>query len=157
MSFNKVLEKALKEYFEVSEYNTEKAFNALSLFIYTLESKENDLFILARLLDSESLGKLISYYNGAEIHVPTKEEYRYSKIFAACFYLREVQKWNWPQIRDFLKLDDEDELKFDSSALGHKIKKLMEDSTPEFMSILMDSELYDMKSVMEKTVGHTGN
>jgi hypothetical protein len=148
--FNKILEQSLKEYFESSEYNTEKAFNALSLFMYTLEAQDNDLFILAKLLDSESLSKLISYYDGAEIRIPTKEQYKDLKILTACFYLREVQKWDWPTIKDYLKLENSDEEKFNSISLGKKIKKIVDETTPEFMDILMNSKLYDIKNVINR-------
>lgn len=147
----KTLNKKLNEYFKISEYSSEQALNALSLLIYSFDADKNDLFILAKLFNSEDVAKLVYYYNGATLKIPTIEEYKRAKVVASCYYLREVKGWTWPDIKEYLNLTEEEELEDSSTkSIGKQIAKIKEELKPDFMDVLIDK--YDFNKVIKNFV-----
>ncbi len=70
---NKGFQDILDKYFIEDKENKKKIFDKLSLFIYQTESKDNDLYVLADMLETEDLLKLVSYFGGATLKIPTNE------------------------------------------------------------------------------------
>lgn len=138
------LKKKLDEYFKVSEYTAEQALNALSLLIFSFDSDKNDLFILAKLLKPEDIAKLVYYYNGASLKIPTIEDFKRAKILASCYYLREIKGWSWPDIKEYLGLTEEEELEDSSTkSIGKQLAKVKKDLRPDFLDVLVNDYSLD--------------
>lgn len=138
------LKKKLDEYFKVSEYTAEQALNALSLLIFSFDSDKNDLFILAKLLKPEDVAKLVYYYNGASLKIPTIEDFKRAKILASCYYLREIKGWSWPDIKEYLGLTEEEELEDSSTkSIGKQLAKVKKDLRPDFLDVLLNDYSLD--------------
>ena len=118
------LKKIIQEYFDNDKFTTHGIFHLLSLYIYVSESGDTDLPILARLLDEKSLQTLISFYDGDNLKLPTKEEYKRCMLTALCFWLRVFKNYSWDEIRDYLGLTENDKDIFSSMSLGGKIGKI---------------------------------
>lgn len=134
---NLVKEK-LDAYFKVEE-NSKNIFNQLALFIYFSESQKSnsDLFLLARLLPDEFLSKIIYYFDGDIIKIPTRQEYKDSYILALCFYLKEIKGWSWEEIKNFLPISEfnkNDDLS--SISIGKKINTIKESMDRNLMKSL---------------------
>lgn len=133
------LKKKLDEYFSVIEYTAEQALNALSLLIFSFDSEKNDLFILAKLLKPSEIAKLVYYYNGASLRIPTIEEYKRSKILASCYYLREIKGWDWITIKEYLSLTDEETPDEGlTKSIGKNIAEIKRELRPDFLEVLID-------------------
>ena len=96
----------IKNYFENDKLNTKTIFNMLSFFIFQLESKETDLYILAKLLPDEYLIPLLSYFDGAQLRMPTYNNFKELKILALIFYMKEIQGKNWNDIKKVLNFPE---------------------------------------------------
>ncbi len=143
------LNETLNNYFKVSEYTGEKLLRALSLLVFSFNIEKDDLYILAKLLNPEQLDKLIYYYNGTSLRIPSIEDYKRSKIIVSCFYLREIKGWRWPDIREFLNLTEDEELEDSpSKSVAAEIRKMKEELKPEFFKIL--NEEFDFMDVIKR-------
>lgn len=120
-----MLEKNLKDkidtYFMKDAENDKLLFDSLSLIIYQMESEKTDLHILADLLDADTLQKVVSYFNGAKLSIPTREEYQQNLLLAVCFFLKEIKGMSWPAIKKFIDLPEEYQEFLSSISLGKKI------------------------------------
>lgn len=78
--------------------------DTIAFLIYELENKgTNELFMLAKLLDEDSLHNLIKYYNGATIKIPSIEEYKKSSFLAFLFYLIDIVGLDFKSALSFLE------------------------------------------------------
>lgn len=123
---NKFLQKALDDYFATDDILNEQLFNELSLYIYSLDSRNNDLYMLAQLLDTNSLQKLIVYYDGDTLRLPSREAYKTSVLTALCFWLKVFKGYNWQEIKQYLDLPDVHKDILSSISIGGKINKIKE-------------------------------
>lgn len=123
------LSKTIEDYLAI-EKNTEsevEALNQLALTIYDIESKDSDLYVLAKLLPDKYLHKVISHYdsnNGNAMKLPTKKEFHDCLLIALTFYLHEIKGYRWPEIREIVNYTKEEEKLFSAVSLGKKIAKL---------------------------------
>jgi hypothetical protein len=147
------LRKKLDGYLKVVEYTSKQALEALSLLIFSFDYEENDLFILAKLLNPEDIAKIVYYFNGASLKVPSIEEYKRSKLLACCYYLREIKGWDWPKIKRYLSLLEEDLDDSTTRSVGIKIAKIKNELRPDFLKVLIDN--YDFDRVVNDFVGKT--
>jgi len=150
-----ILRKRLEEYFEKDKYTSKKIFEILSLFIYQLEAGETDLYMLAKLIPEENLRKLINYYDGDKIYMPTVEKYKECKLLAFTFYMREIKRKPWSEIKGILNLPENFESEISSISLGKKHpeikKKLNEEIITVLKQTLKDSiENQNMIKTLEK-------
>lgn len=149
VSNKKVVEK-LQRYLEHENVSAKEILNRLSLFIYQRESSQTDLFHLAHLLSDESLWKLIDYYDGATIRIPTKENFGECLELAIVFFLREVKGLSWEEIKPMLKKDDKN---FSSTGYGKKIESLKKDISSTLLSLLYNSREKIMSELGEISDG----
>lgn len=134
---NRFLKKALDEYFSTDDILNEQLFNELSLYIYSLESRNNDLYMLAQLLDGDSLQKLIAYYDGDMLRLPSREAYKTSVLTALCFWLKVFKGYNWQEIKQYLNLPDVHKDILSSISIGGKINKIKETLGTELVEKLI--------------------
>lgn len=120
------LKKALDDYFATDDILNEQLFNELSLYIYSLDSRNNDLYMLAQLLDADSLQKLIAYYDGDTLRLPSREAYKTSVLTALCFWLKVFKGYNWQEIKQYLDLPDVHKDILSPISIGGKINKIKE-------------------------------
>lgn len=117
----------IRSYVKQTECSEQQILETLSLYIYQKQCNSNDLYILAKILPEGTLSNLIAYYDGDRLNLPTKEEYQNSKILAVSFFLREIKKWSWEEIRQFLDLPEEDIDMINSYSLGKKIAAIKDE------------------------------
>jgi hypothetical protein len=130
MSFEETLLEKLNNYFEKDSQNI---FDQLALYIYQHETKETDLYILAKLLPHESLIKVINFFNGDVIKIPTKIQFKECYLTSICFYLREIKKWEWNQIKKSLNLSEED---FNTYGIGRRINAIKDSLAKDILIAL---------------------
>lgn len=88
---------------KITEINL-SLINSISFLVYEIENNDkNDLFILSKLLDEQSLINMINYYNGATIKLPTKLEYKRNLTLALYFYLMEIKGFTFNQSSQIMK------------------------------------------------------
>lgn len=89
---------------KIFEEENSKMLTTLTLLVYDFEnSNKNDLFMLARLLDEESLVNLINYFGGHSIKIPTVEEYENSSTIAFMLYLVDIKNMSFSEAKKFLE------------------------------------------------------
>jgi len=90
--------------FKDFEENDKVLIESAAFAIYEINnSSKNDLFMLSKLLDEQSLVNLISYYGGTQIKVPTREEYNESSLLALYFFFVDIKGLTFSQATDILK------------------------------------------------------
>jgi hypothetical protein len=115
-----LIKQTLEDYFKKDEILTEQIFNQLTLYIFSLNSDQHDLYLLAKLLDNDSLQKIISYYDGDILRLPTREEYKTNILTALCFWLKTFKGYSWFEIKDYLKIPENNKDLLSSISIGEK-------------------------------------
>lgn len=111
---------------KLSSFNLD-LLKSLSFIIYELENNsKNDLFMLSKLLDEDSLTKIIDYYNGSTLTIPTKEEYKMCSLLSLFFYLTEIKEMSFSQAKEFIKKNGNVELEFSEQTIGRRLNKVKE-------------------------------
>ena len=146
------LKEQLEQYFKIQEKSDKETLNQIILYIYYLESKssKSDLFILARLLPSSQLYDLISYYDGDVIKMPSKEDYKKAYIVSICYYLKEIKKWNWEQIKAFFPSNSNYEDLLSPISIGKKINKIKEELGYDIIKLLKSMDEKNLKEMSEE-------
>lgn len=140
----------LEEYFKKEEISYEKLFNQISLYIYYIFSTtraQSDLYILAKLLSHKDLRKLIDYFSGDKIVVPTYEELLEADVLAICYYLKEIRGWNWEQIKKFFPSEEYQNFDFSSISFGKKINSVKDLLKKDLKNALKDLKAVDNKKL----------
>jgi len=148
------LKKTLSDYFSTEDILNHQIFNELSLYIYSLDHKMNDLFYLAKILDEESLQKLINYYDGDILRLPSREAYKTSVLTALCFWLKVFKDYSWTDIKDYLNIPDSHKDLLSSISIGGKINKIKEALGQDLINMLSDieeKEFVDFYNAMVKS------
>jgi len=142
----------LDKYFKTREKTAKESLNKVALYIYYLESKNNqsDLFLLAHLLPEEYLMKLINYFSGDTLKLPTRNEFVDCYLLAVCFYLKEVENWDWKMIKDFIPLSEPNKEILSSISLGRKINTIKENMTIEIKNILNNIKEKDFRKLLRE-------
>lgn len=130
------LKNILDSYLQQDDVLNEQVFNELILYIYALESKDNDLYMLSRLLPEEYLQKLISYYDGDILKLPSREEYKTCVLTALCFWLKTFKGYSWFEIKEYLKIPDNNKDLLSSISIGGKINKIKENMGSDLLNNL---------------------
>jgi hypothetical protein len=139
MTQSQVIKEKLQEYFKQDAENISALFHQLSLHIYEIEAYETDLHILAKILPEEYLKKLIAYYDGDIIKMPTKENYQTCLFLALCYYFKEIKGWSWNRIKDFLNLPEHNQDLLNPIMIGRKINKIKKNIQKYLLSILKNN------------------
>ena len=136
MTENSLVNKKIQEYFKIDKLSAKQSFDALTLYIYSLQSNQNDLYLLAKILPESSISELVSYYDGDYLRIPSKDDYKVARLVALSFFLKEIEKWSWPNIKDFLSLAEEDADQFNTVSLGIKIKQVKDKMNKDLLNLL---------------------
>lgn len=111
---------------QLSDINVE-LLNSISLIIFEIENNtKNDLFMLAKTLDEKSLARLIDYYDGSEIKMPSKNEYKQNLILALYFYLIEIKGFSFKKATDMMKDMSNLEVEESEQYIGRRLSKVKE-------------------------------
>jgi len=133
----------LDKYLGVSKTLDSQMLNEITYYIYSLDSKKNDLYLIFKILGEENALNFISYFSGDTIKVPSKKEVKEAKLLAVTFYLRVVQEYTWSEIRDLFNFEfkEEDTGAFDSweldnfKTISKKINTIKDDILKKFSNI----------------------
>lgn len=148
MPKNTLVSEQLNKHFEVSDLTTEQIFNSLTLYIYSFQNKQNDLHILAKLLPEDLIIKIVAYFDGDYLKIPTKEDYQNARLLALTFFLKEVQKWNWAEIKDFLNIGEEDKDFFSTISLGKKMSTIKENLSFDIKKLLGNIDKKEIEDIL---------
>ena len=141
---NTVLQRKLDQYFEADSDNKQKLFDKISLFVNQMESQENDLYILADLLDKKSLVNIVEYFGGSSLRIPTNEQLQDNLILSMCFYLREIEKWDWKQIKEFIDIPEDRKDIMSPTLIGRKVNKLKTTMESFLMDMLKEADIKNL-------------
>jgi hypothetical protein len=121
---------------QLSDSNLE-ILNSISFIIFELENNtKNDLFMLAKLLDEQSLIKLIDYYDGSEIKIPTKKEYKQNMTLAIYFFLTEVKGFSFKKASEMIKEMSGLEIEESEQVIGRRLSKLKDKLKDKLIQVL---------------------
>lgn len=146
---NTIKEK-LKNYLVVEEETASKIFEQLAFYIYSLESGKHDLYILAKLLPEEDINKMVAYFDGDTIKLPSKEQHKTLLLLSVCFYLKVLKGYSWERIKEFLDLPENNQNMLSSISIGGKINKLQSQISDEFLKMLQTTKIKDMDAFLDK-------
>ena len=108
-----ILQQKLKEILEPSTSNMVSDLIKLSLM--KVAEKDEDLLVYAeifKLLGIETFTELIALIDGASLTFPSKEEFEETLTTVLCYYYRDVEKKEWPEIKALLGEPDLNTIKF---------------------------------------------
>lgn len=145
----KLIMSKMSSYKKNTSYSIDQVFNALSLYIYSMQGHINDLYILSKILDKQSLEKLISYYDGDTLRIPSKEEFKQAELISSCYFLKEIQGWSWEKIKTFLQLTKADEDMFNTMSLGKQLIDIKENINRDISSMMKNLEEDDILSYIK--------
>jgi len=137
---SRLIKQALDDYFQKDDVLTEQIFNQLTLYIYSLNSDQHDLYLLAKLLDTENLQKLIGYYDGDILKLPTREEYKTSILTALCFWLKTFKGYSWSEIKEYLNIPENNKDILSSISIGGKINRVKESLGKDLLEALEQTD-----------------
>lgn len=154
---NTIVQQKLNDYFKSSHDSDEKIFYQLMLYIFSLESKQHDLYLLAKILPIEQVIKITNYFSGDTLKFPTKDQLYSSYLTAVCYYLKCIKQMNWQEIKEFLNLPEKDKDLISSISLGYKINNLSDNMTKDLRDILKQVKTRDYRELMESLKRHVQN
>ena len=145
-----LLKKTLEDYFKNEEHINQKIFNELTLYIYSLSSEQNDLFMLARMFDDDILQQMIGYFDGDTIKLPTREEYKTNILTALCFWLKTFKGYSWTEIKEYLDIPENNKGLLSPISIGGKINRVKETLGKDLMDLLEKVEEKDFVEFYKK-------
>lgn len=92
--------------------------------------------MLAKLLDEQSLIKLIDYYDGSEIKIPTKKEYKQNMTLAIYFFLTEVKGFSFKKASEMIKDMSGLEIEESEQVIGRRLSKLKDKLKDKLIQVL---------------------
>ena len=138
-----MIQDTLAKYFKEEEKDVAKIFDQLSFYIYSLKSPKSDLYMLAKILDEETLSKVIDYFGGDILKIPSKEDYQESLLISICFYLKEIKGWNWIEIKKFMDIPEKYKDKISMISVGGKINKVKRQLNRDLLRLTENIPLSD--------------
>ena len=159
-----LIDRRLEELFKKSEENEYKLFTIIALIIYSYQNKfsNSDLYMLAKLIEEEESSKeyftkLVNYYDGDILKLPTKDELRYNQMLAITWYLKDFKGWDWTQIKAFMALPKYFEEEFFSSiSFGKKISSIKDEINKELLLTLQRGNFPNLKKTIEDVLENHG-
>jgi len=146
-----ILNEKIDKYFEIEDEANKNILDQLTLYIYFLESQksQSDIYLLARLLDPDSLYKLVDYYDGDHLCMPSKEEYKRAYLLGISFFLKKIVGLNWEQIKSFLNLSSKEDDSVSSISLGRRINQIEEELLGSIGKALKKVKVKDIKQLIK--------
>jgi len=143
------IRKTIAEYLALEKQTSENVFNQLFLYICGLESKDcpSDLHILAKLLKTEDIKKIIDYFDGDLIRIPRKEEYRMSMLVALCFFLKVIKGYDWADIKDFINLSENNADILSTISIGRKINNIQDTLGKDIIKALQSLKIDNIEDL----------
>jgi len=138
-TLNDLVYERLENHIKTIDENDLKIFYKLSLLIYQIECKETDLYMLANIISPKELIRLISYYDGDVMKLPSKAEFREAFFLTITFYLKEIKNMSWNGIKELLSLPEKDDELLSSIAMGRKISQIRQDIFKDAVQTLQDN------------------
>lgn len=151
---NQAVQKIIENYFEKQKLNDAQIFNVLRLYIYKIKSLQfdSDLHVLGKLLQPEQLRAVTEYFNGDVLKTPKKSELLESTFLAICFYLKEIQGWDWLKIREFINLPEVDKDLLSSISIGKQINNLKESLGKDIMDLIKQMDVEKFEDTLNEVV-----
>ena len=131
----------IKDFLEKEKGSNQKLLFQLTLYIYSLEAKEHDLYLLARILSPEDLMKIVSYYDGDFIRLPKKENFFKLYMTAICMYCKEILQLEWKDIKNILNLPTNELDQLSAISIGRNINNIKEKFSKDIYKILNGIDL----------------
>lgn len=129
-----VYEKKLRDVFSLHpNAKQEPLYQILSLVLYH-NPNTTDIHDVYDLLGMEDFVRLIHLLDGRTVRLPTSSELREALLTAICYYYREVEHLDWPQIKEKVPFE------FQSMSLSRKIKNLNMAFNSELKNMLVTGE-----------------
>lgn len=131
-SKNENLYSKLKDIFD-THHNAGQFLNHLSLWVYANNSN-SDLPALAEVLEEDQLIKLVNFFDGADVKIPTKHELKECQLSIILFYYREILGFDWLDIKKRLNLPEIDKKPFfNSVSMSRKVSKIKNQMQTDLM------------------------
>lgn len=143
------IQQKLEAYFKSQDESEEKIFYQLMLYIFGLESKQHDLYLLVKVLPIDHLITFINYFGGDTIKIPSKEISQKSFLVAICYYMKCIKGMTWTEIKESLDLPEKDRDMISSISLGYSINALNDNMTKDLKEILKQVKTRDYKELLE--------
>jgi hypothetical protein len=140
--------KDIQEFFKADEQSTKDLLNQVTLFVYSIEKSSSDLYHLAKLLPDKYLTKVINYFDGGVIRVPSKEEYKKNLLLTIMFFLSEIKGYDWAKIKEILDLDDDPSIS--TISIGKKLQKIKSQIRGRLQEILISLNLNEVLEIVKK-------
>lgn len=147
---NTSIQNKLEEYFNKSKDSDEKIFYQLMLYIFGLDSKQHDLYLLAKILPIDQVIKIVNYFSGDTLKFPTKDELYFLYLTSICYYLKCIKGMNWSEIKEFINLPEKDKDLISPISLGYKINAVNDEMSRELKNILKNVKTQDYKELIQK-------
>jgi len=144
------LKNVLDDYFLKDELLNEQIFNELVLYIYSLDNNESDLYVLANILPEEYLQKLITYYDGDILKLPSREDYKTYVLTALCFWLKVFKGYSWLEIKEYLNIPENHKDLLSSISIGNKINKIKNSMGHDLLKVLNKIDEKDFVAFYKK-------
>lgn len=87
----------LTDYLEKDNENVKSLFGQIVFFIFQTEGK-NDMYKLFQFLGFDNTIKMVDYFAGKTIKLPTRQEFLDTMKWAIIFYMREYLGASWKEI-----------------------------------------------------------
>lgn len=149
------LHKKIKEYIEEEEKDSELLLNRLTLFIYGIESEQTDLHVLAKICGESKdpqdyLIRMIDYFNGELIRLPSKQNYRKCMLISVAFFFKEIQGYAWQDIYRILNLPEREKEQLSPISIGRKVKKIKKIISDSLYNLIEDIDESEIDKLLEK-------
>jgi hypothetical protein len=117
-----LLKKQLDEYFRKEKVDTRELIKKISVLIFQYEIPNTDAAKAVAITDIDVINKLVNYYDGGTIKLPTKQEWKDCLMMLVYYYFKNVKGMDWKDIRKILNISSEDDNVRDRISLGLRVK-----------------------------------
>jgi len=132
-------EDILKKINELSKRGDKEDLETLKSLVWLVfqhETKQHDLYFLAKLLPLEMIIDLVEFYDGAEMRIPSKKEFREALAVVVATHM-DMNGHSWEDIKTSLGLRDKEY--FNSISIGKKVKSIKIDIKQQIHKLLKKS------------------
>jgi len=109
--------------------------NIINIVLYNKEC--TDLSNLYKAVGLEKFGEIINRFSGKTVTFPNKDEFKELLILSTCYYLKEIKKLSWDEIKQEIPYQDISSIKY-----GKQISKLNTKVQEELKNIFLSAEGY---------------
>lgn len=135
----------IQEFFKSDAQSTKELLNQITLFVYSIEKSTSDLYHLAKLLPDKYLVKVIDYFDGGVIQIPSKEEYKKNLYLTIMFFLSEVKGYDWAKIKEMLNIAEDPTIS--TISIGKKLQKIKTQLRGRLQEILISLDLEEALAI----------